>query len=285
MPAPIVILTDFGLQDPYVGIMKGVILQRVQTTLVDLVHDIPPGDIRQAAFVLWQSLDHFPEGTVFLAVVDPGVGSHRLPVIAESQGYRFVAPDNGLLTYVATLETRAWALANPAFHLPIPSATFHGRDIFAPAAAYAARGVPGRAFGPMVPSLRRIPLPAWRLEGRHMLRGEVLHADRFGNVITSLGAFRRSGSDWMLFPWPETRAQQEPVYFIPAAVRLPDGRLLPVVRTFADIPPDETAALVGSSGMIEIAANRQSAAAMLDLKPGDSVVLLSAEAVNNMNGA
>ncbi len=283
MPALIAILTDFGVQDPYVGIMKGVILQRTSTTLVDLTHEIPPGDIRRGAFVLWQSLPHFPKGTVFLAIIDPGVGSHRLPVIVESGGYRFIAPDNGLLTYVLDHTARAWALANPAFHLPTPSATFHGRDIFAPAAAYAARGVPGRAFGPVVPSLKRIPLPKRHLEaedGQAVLHGEVLHADRFGNLITSLGAFRRAGHDWMLFPWPEPRVgSEEPRYFAPAAVRLPNGRLLPVVQTFADIPPGETAALVGSSGMIELAANQQSAAEMLALQPGDPVTLLSTEAL------
>ncbi len=277
MTPPIAILTDFGMQEPYVGIMKGVILQRARVPLVDLTHDIPPGDIRKAAFVLWQSMAAFPEGTVFLAVVDPGVGSPRLPVIAESRGFRFVAPDNGLLTYALAGDpnARAWALANPAFHLPFPSATFHGRDIFAPAAAYAAMGVPGRAFGPMVPALQRLPLPRWEAEGKDTLHGEVLHADRFGNVLTSLGVFRQDGDAWLLLPWLRG---EEPRYFTPAAVRLPNGKLLPLVRTFADIPEGETRALIGSTGLIEIAANHRSAAAMLQLRPGDAVTLLSEEA-------
>jgi len=272
VPALIAMLTDFGSRDPYVGIMKGVILQRVDASLVDLTHEIPPGDVRRGAFALWQSYRFFPEGTIFLAVVDPGVGASRLPVMVESEGYRFIAPDNGLLTYVLRAESRAWALANPAFQLHMPSATFHGRDIFAPAAAYAALGVPGRAFGPMVPALQRFSLPRWAREGE-MLHGEVLHADRFGNLITSLGAFRRDGEQWLLFPW--LHEGEEPQYFAPAAVRLPDGQVLPVVRTFDDVPPGAVAALVGSSGMVEIVARRRSAAEVLRLADGAPVTLLS----------
>ena len=276
MTPPIAILTDFGLRDPYVGIMKGVILQRIQTALVDLTHDIRVGDIETAAFVLWQSMGAFPEGTVFLVVVDPGVGSSRLPVIVESRGYRFVAPDNGVLTYALEGDpnARAWALANPAFHLPLPSTTFHGRDIFAPAAAYAAIGVPGRAFGPMVPALRRIPLPRCEHDG-DLLHGEVLRSDYFGNIVTSLGVFRPEGDAWLLMPW--LRAQT-PRYFTPGAVQLPDGKTVPMVRTFADIPPGEVRALIASAGLVEIAANRQSAAAMLQLQRGDQVTLLSQKA-------
>ena len=283
MPAPIAILTDFGCQDPYVGIMKGVILQRVGVPLIDLTHEIPPGDIRRAAFALWQSYSFFPPGTIFLVVVDPGVGSARLPVLVESEGYRFIAPDNGVLTYILKAESRAWALANPAFQLHLPSATFHGRDIFAPAAAYAALTVPGRAFGPMVPTLQRIPPPRWEQEGE-MLHGEVLHADRFGNLITSLGAFRHDGEQWLLFPWLYEAG--EPRYFTPGAVRLPDGRVLPMVRAFADVPPGDVAALVGSSGMVEIIANRHSAAEILALEPGTPLTLLSenlARAINEDN--
>lgn len=274
MPSPIAILTDFGCQDPFVGIMKGVILQRAPTHIVDLTHNIPPGDVQRAAFALWQSVSAFPQGTVFLAVVDPGVGSPRLPVIVESRGYRFVAPDNGLLTYVLEGDhnMRAWALANPAFHMPTPSATFHGRDIFAPAAAYAAMGVPGRAFGPLVPSLQRLPLPRCELSDEGVLVGETLHADRFGNMATSLGVFRHDGNDWLLMPWLQNA---EPRYFKPAAVQLNDGRILPVVRTFADIPDGEIAALVNSAGLIEIAANRTSAVQTHRLRPGETVTLLS----------
>ncbi len=274
MSVLIALLTDFGVDDPYVGIMKGVIVQRARVALVDISHAIPPGDIRRAAFVLWQSYRHFPPGTIFLAVVDPGVGSPRLPVIAEGGGYRFIAPDNGLLTYVwqeHAESMRVWALANPAFHLPLPSATFHGRDIFAPAAAYAAHGVPGRAFGPMVPSLRQIPLPALEAK-KETLEGETLHADHFGNVLTSLGVFHHDGKEWVLTPWLR---RGEPRAFAPGGVRLPDGRTLPIVRTFADVPPGKVAALVGSSGMIELVSNRASAAEILGLPEGTAVTLLS----------
>ncbi len=273
MRTPIILLTDFGQQDPYAGAMKGVILQRVDVPLVDLTHDIPPHDIRRAALTLWQSYRYFPRGSVFLVVVDPGVGTRRLPVLVETQGYRFVAPDNGVLTYVLDDKARAWALVNPSFHLPEPSTTFHGRDIFAPAAAYAAMGVPGKAFGPIVPTLQRIPLPRWRW-GSAGLEGETLYADRFGNVVTSLGVLRRqTEGDWALESWPRPGK----MYTLqPRAVRLPrHDMLLPLVQTFADVPPDSAAALVGSSGLIEIVANGASAARMLDLQPGEPVLLLS----------
>jgi len=275
--APIALITDFGTRDPYVGIVKGVILQRAEVTWVDITHAIPPGDIRRAAFVLWQSYRHFPPGTIFLAVVDPSVGSPRLPVIAEGGRYRFIAPDNGLLTYVWKEHAdslRAWALANPAFQLPLPSTTFHGRDIFAPAAAYAAHGVPGRAFGPMVPALRQIPLPSLRL-GKEVLQGEALHADHFGNILTSLGVFHYDGKEWVLTPWLR---RGEPRFFTPGAVRLPDGRLLPIVRTFSETPAGEVAALVGSSGLIELVSNRTSAAEILALPEGSPLTLLSRKA-------
>jgi len=229
--------------------------------------------VRRAAFALWQSVEAFPKGTVFLAVVDPGVGSPRLPVIVESNGYRFIAPDNGLLTYVLATDpnARAWALANPAFHLPMPSSTFHGRDIFAPAAAYAAMGVPGRAFGPLVPSLKRLPLPRCEVQ-EDLIVGETLHTDRFGNMTTSLGAFTYDGTDWLLMPWLQ---RTEPRYFTPGAVQMTNGRLLPIVRTFAEIPEGEIAALINSVGLIEIAANRASAAQTHHLQSGETVILLS----------
>jgi len=273
MGLPIIaLMTDFGLQDPYVGIMKAVILQRVEARLIDLTHDIPAGDIARGAFVLWQASRYFPENTVFLAVVDPGVGTHRLPAIAEIDGRRFIAPDNGLLSYVLTENARAWALANPVFQLPNPSATFHGRDIFAPAAAYAAKGVPGRAFGPLIPELQRLPTPPCDFADGEV-RAQILHADRFGNLITSAGVFQKDAGEWLLSPW---LGQGKPRYFAPAAVRLPDGRAIPVVRTFAEIPEGEVGALVGSSGMIEIAANRRSAAELLGLERGAPIAVLSA---------
>ena len=271
MALPIIaLLTDFGTQDPYTALMKAVILQRVEVHLVDITHHIPSGDVERGAFVLWQTWRYFPKGTVFLAVVDPGVGTHRLPVLAEAEGYRFIAPDNGLLSYLLPENARAWAIANPVFHLPNPSATFHGRDIFAPAAAYAAKGVPGKAFGPLVPALKRLPRPQCRLVGEE-IHAQVLHADHFGNLITSAGVFQKEGDLWVFTPW---LSEATPVYFTPTAVRLPDGEVVPIFKTFAEVPQGEIGAIVGSAGMIEIVANRQSAAEMLGLERGVPITVL-----------
>jgi len=271
-PATVAILTDFGTLDPYVGIMKGVIARIApQARLVDLTHHIPPGDIRRAAFVLWQSYAYFPQGTVFLAVVDPGVGTARRALLLECGGYRFIGPDNGLFTYLWHEKPGpAYELRHPAFRLPGVSATFHGRDIFAPAAAYAALGVPGAAFGPRTEQPRQFPLPACRVDAQRKVHGEVLHADHFGNLLTSLGLWQPGPQGWQLTPWLH---QGPPVRLPPRAVRLPSGERVPIVTTFADLPPGQVGALVGSTGLLELVVNGGSAARQTGLASGDPVVL------------
>lgn len=270
MTATIALLTDFGLQDPFVGIMKGVMAARApEVRFVDLTHDIPPGDIRRAAVVLWQSVPYFPPGTVFLVVVDPGVGTERKALLLETQGYRFVGPDNGVFTFVLGSSWKAWALENPYFRLEHVSTTFHGRDVFAPAAAHAALGVPGEAFGPPVTELVTLPRP--RLELRQdVLVGEVLMADRFGNVLTSLGRFVPGEDTWLFSPW----LGSDPILPVRLhRLRLPDGTALPLVRTFGELPEGEAGFLVGSTGLIEIVVNRGSAQERFGLAPGQQVLL------------
>ena len=190
MSKPIFILTDFGTRDPYVGIMKAVITKiNPISPVIDLTHDIPPGDIRSGAVILWQSLTYMPEGSVILSVIDPGVGTPRLPILLESGGYTFIGPDNGTFTYILKGKFEARELSNPDYSLPNIGATFHGRDIFAPAAAHTASGVPSHRFGPQLKDIVRIPLPRLSLSDRDHLEGEVLHLDRFGNALTSLGLF------------------------------------------------------------------------------------------------
>src|SRR5690349_20119253 len=189
-PAPaITLLTDFGTSDGYVGVMKGVMLGIAPgVTLIDLTHDIPPQDIREAAWVLHTSWRSFPAGTIFVCVVDPGVGTGRRPVALRAGGRLFIGPDNDLFSYVlaAAEPEAAVTLDDPRHHLPGASATFHGRDIFSPCAAHLAAGVPLAALGSSLDpaSLIRFapPRPTW---DSGTLRGRVLHVDRFGNLITS----------------------------------------------------------------------------------------------------
>ena len=272
MTAIIALLTDFGEQDPFVGIMKGVIARRAPEALcIDLTHHIPPGDVFRAAVVLWESVPYFPPGTVFLVVVDPGVGTRRRAVLVESGGYRFIGPDNGVFSFVLRPGWRAWVLENPYFRLPRVSTTFHGRDIFAPAAAHAALGIPGEAFGSPVEDLVRLVPPRLDVTSTH-IRGEVLFADRFGNVLTSLGTFEPAEEDVRTFrPWLDPN--EAPRRMRLRALLLPEGRGLKPVRTFGELPEGEPGFLVGSTGLIEIAVNRGNAAELLALKRGQRLTL------------
>ncbi|MCD6338255.1 MAG: SAM-dependent chlorinase/fluorinase [Verrucomicrobia bacterium] len=255
----VTVTTDFGLQDWFVGVMKGVVLSRAaQVELVDLTHLIEPGNVRQAAFVLKNAVRWFPPGTVHLAVVDPGVGSDRRPIAVRTDWGYLVGPDNGLFSYV--LEEagsfQARRIANPGPMMSEVSRTFHGRDVFAPAAAHLAGGGDFEALGPIVADPVCFPWPrieSWP-EGRG---GEVVYIDRFGNLITNLPneLLRGVGSD--------------------ASLRLPSDAapLIPVGRRYADAPEGALIGVPGSTGYIEIAVHRGNAARRLGLKIGAPVWL------------
>jgi S-adenosylmethionine hydrolase len=272
-PQLIALLTDFGTSDPYVGIMKGIIVGiSPGTRLIDLTHHIPPGDIQRGAFALWQSSLDLPLGTIFLAVVDPGVGTERKALCLDCDGQRFIGPDNGLFSFLLyRKEYHAWELSNPAYQLSSPGATFHGRGIFAPAAAYAANGIAGEKFGNPVESIQRLPVPRLELEGKS-LSGEVLSTDIFGNLFTSLGRFQSNDSwDLILGSWvDQTKCKIKDRSRVEILVK---DKTLPLVKTFAAIPEGNCAGLIGSTGLLEIVCNRGSAKEFLDLKRGDAVLL------------
>jgi S-adenosylmethionine hydrolase len=274
MNAPIVILTDFGTVDPFVGIMKGVITKiNPDFPIIDLTHEIPPGDIRRGGIVFWQSRSYFPEGTTFLGVVDPGVGTQRRSILLETQGQRFVGPDNGLFTFILGPTFRAWELTNPTLSLPNPRVTFHGRDIFAPAAAYVAQGIPGSQFGEAVTELTLAQLPQLEIHLPNRINGEILHIDRFGNALTSLGVFSPLPTGkHTLEPWVGKATGSE-VRLESASLQLPGGEIIPWAKTFAEVQTGSCAFLLGSSGLLEIVANRQSAAKLLNLTGGETVTL------------
>jgi S-adenosylmethionine hydrolase len=271
---PIAILTDFGLKDPFVGIMKGVITRIVpQSPQIDLTHQIPPGDIQRGAISLWQAYPHFPEGTVFLTVIDPGVGTDRKAIYVQAHQRVFIGPDNGVFSYISDQHSSAWALNNPLYHYVAQSKTFHGRDIFAPAAAYAALGISGPKFGPRVSKLVRLPSPRLQQQG-NMLQGEVLTEDRFGNLLTSLGKFSLAKAGRIRF---QAWFGSLPDFEIPlseSGLILPTGKKLPLVSTFSDLEVGMCAGLVGSSGLLEIVSNRASAAEELNLNRGDPIQLM-----------
>jgi S-adenosylmethionine hydrolase len=244
----ITLLTDFGISDSYVAEMKGVLLSGApNATLVDVSHALMPGDVRSAAYILGRTWHRFPPGTVHLSVVDPGVGSSRAALALGSQDHYFVGPDNGLFTPVLhDTAVEPVALATP----PGASPTFHGRDLFAPAAAALARGDGlsslGRPFAGM-PERLAYTLP--RLEGK-VVMGEIVYVDRFGSLITNLESDQVSSH---------------------ARVEIEDLDLGPLRRTFSDVAPGGLVAYVGSGGAVEIAVRNGSAARRLGIGVGGRV--------------
>jgi S-adenosylmethionine hydrolase len=273
MNPPIVILTDFGTRDPFVGIMKGVILRiNPQASLIDLSNHIPPGDVRQAAITLWSATPFFPQGSIFLTVVDPGVGTYRKPIILQTSQFTFIGPDNGVFSYVSKMEDPAWELQNPIFSLPSPGTTFHGRDIFAPAAAHASLGIKAQEFGPVISRTIGLEWPNLEVTEREII-GEVLYVDHFGNILTSLGVFKpMRDPTYRLKPWISGQKKS----FIDlqnAKLVLPNQQEIPWARTFGLIPGGQIAFILGSTGLLEIAANRANASSFLALKRGDPLIL------------
>jgi S-adenosylmethionine hydrolase len=242
----VTLLTDFGTADGYVGEVKGVIASLApQAQIVDIAHDVAAQDVEGARLALARYWRRFPEGTVHVVVVDPGVGGGRAALAMESEGRLLVGPDNGVLSpALLHAGARCVALEVPASASP----TFHGRDVFAPAAAQLARGTPRESLGAPLdaPVIRRTPEATRRDDGG--VQGEVISVDRFGNAVTNLLALR--GGEIEL-----------------------DGLTLHVRRTYADAAPGEPTALVGSSGLVEIAVRDGSAASTLGLQRGSSVVL------------
>lgn len=270
---PIALLTDFGEKDPFVGIMKGVIARIApQSPQIDITHEVSPGDIQRGAITLWQAYPHFPERTVFLTVIDPGVGTDRKAIYLQTQQRVFIGPDNGVFSYISDQNSPAWVLENPAYQYPGQSRTFHGRDIFAPAAAHAALGVKGPAFGPQVSKLTHLPTPTLHRRG-NVVQGEILTQDRFGNLLTSLGKFYPTSAGRIRFEaWLGSLPAFE-MSHSEGSLILPTGDKLPLITTFADLDPGSCAALVGSSGLLEIVSNQASAAEELALQRGDAVQL------------
>lgn len=253
------LLTDFGLDDPYVGQLKGVLHRLAPSVpVIDISHGVPPHRVETAAFFLAASHPHFPAGSIFLCVVDPGVGTPRGLVSMESGGQVMLAPDNGLLHLAAEARPDAVLRRLDPARLPDPqSATFHGRDVLAPLAARLTAGESLAAFGDPVLSTD-LDRPAWAVPRREAdgVHAAVLHVDRFGNVVLNL-----SLREWN--------------WLAACRLHLPDGTLIDIARaaTYADIPAGRTGLVAGSQGYLELAADKVSAAERHWLRPGAEVLL------------
>ena len=253
-PTIITLLTDFGTRDEYVACLKGVILGiNPQAVLVDLSHEVPPQDIQAGAFILAAAAPFFPPGTIHLAVVDPGVGTGRRALAARGRGQVWVGPDNGLfhLIFAGRTDLELVSLENPAYFLPQVSATFQGRDLFAPVAAHLSLGVELGRLGPAFADPVRLPWPEPVLTAT-IIRGEIIQVDRFGNLVSNIaaGAFQAwlGGGDFQLTVGPI--------------------RLTRLHRTYGEAAPGEVLALMGSHGYLELACAGDSAAGRLQAGVG-----------------
>ena len=260
---PIVaLLTDFGGQDHYVGAVKGAVLAACpEATVVDVAHELPPHDVEAAALCLASCFRAFPAGSVFLAVVDPGVGSERRPLALEVAGYRFVGPDNGTFTLVLGDQTAAHIrqITNAGLYRYEVSATFHARDIFGPVAGHLARGLPLDEVGPEVADPVLFGVPALRALDAGEWEATVIHVDRFGNLTTNLTSAQL---DAILAP-----VDGDPTEIVVVV----EGVVLPYVRTYSDVPEGEACALMGSSGRLEVAVSRGNASRLLGALKGTAV--------------
>lgn len=255
----IALLTDFGSRDHYAGTMKGVVLGLCpDATLVDLTHDIAPHDVLGGALELAAAYKYFPAGTIFLVVVDPGVGSSRHGIAADAGGYRFVAPDNGVLTLVfrETPPKRVVELTERRYARPTVSRTFEGRDRFAPAAAWLGKGIELSALGRPLSSWQMLAVPE-AVVTDDAVSGEVLRVDRFGNLVTNID--RRTFDKIAGRGGIDIKAGTHGV-----------GK---VVATYSEVEPGAVCALFGSSEHLEVAVNGGSAAERLNLSRGAPVTI------------
>lgn len=262
-PRIVTLTTDFGLSDIFAGVLHGVVLNiHPEATVVDISHAVPSFDVMDGAWTIAQAYSYFPVRSVHVVVVDPGVGSSRRPIIAETENHIFVAPDNGVLSMVEAREEKfvvRHITADRYFLQPV-SQTFHGRDIFAAVAGWLSKGVAPSEFGPEISDYVRLPLPAIERVGDNSIRGVVIKVDKFGNLITNIGEV------------------EAPVLFAPAApafTLLVAGREISrLARSYADGEEGEFFAIVGSSGYLEIAAKQASAAEKLSAGVGTPVGLI-----------
>ncbi len=256
------LLTDFGTQDHYAGALRGAVLAAVpEVQVVDLSHEIPPHDVRAGALALEAAYSAFPAGTAFVAVVDPGVGSARRGLALLAGGYFFVGPDNGLFSPIlaAYPEARVHEITNAGLFRHEVSPTFHARDVFGPVAARLAAGMPLEEVGPPIADPVTLPLPRPQRLPDGSWRGEVIHVDRFGSLVSS---FARQDVSEML-----AEVAGDPSELLVVV----EDAVLPIVRAYAEVAEGEPCALVGSGGRLEVAVNRGSAARVVGADVGAPV--------------
>jgi S-adenosyl-L-methionine hydrolase (adenosine-forming) len=266
----VALLTDFGHRDPFVGMMKGVMLGiNPDLQLIDISHEIAPQRVREASVVLSVTVPYFPPHTIFLVVVDPGVGGTRRPIVVETAEHLFVAPDNGVLgPALDQAEVRLVVHATDAryFRQPI-SRTFHGRDVFAPLAAWLSRGTPVHVMGAVIDDYRRLDMPRPQVQADGGLEGEVLYQDRFGNLITNIP------EAWVKAVWGPPPWQGIQAHIEATVIHGLDSH-------YAQRSPQELGMIINSWGLFEIFANGGNAAQATGAVEGSPVKMVRGEALH-----
>jgi S-adenosylmethionine hydrolase len=258
----ITLLTDFGARDYFVASMKGVILNiNPHAQIVDLSHEVAPHDIAGGAYLLKSCYRYFPDGTVHVAVVDPGVGSSRRPLLISTSRFFFIGPDNGLFTYVCDEESGVEVrhIQNRQYRLDAEGVTFDGRDLFSPAAAWLTKGQAVGSFGPLVKTYERLPTtpPGWE---NHVMAGQIVYIDRFGNLISNLTQFQ-------LTELRGVTKRSSPY------IRLAGKTIEGLVNSYSDGAPGVPQALINSNGQLEVFVREGNAADVLSVTRGARIEL------------
>ena len=254
----ITLTTDFGHRDPFVGIMKGVIAGiNPKAQVIDLTHGIPRHDVMAGALTLCHSLSYFPSGTIHVVVIDPGVGGTRRPILTASAGNYFIGPDNGVLSLAMEggRPEQIIELTNAKYHLEAPSATFHGRDIFAPVAAHLSLGVLPAAFGDKLSSIVKLQIPRV-VRNQNRLAGEIIYIDGYGNLFTNIGAHDLTGC-------PGEKL----------ALTIGRTTVRGLASRYDSVKVNDLAAIINSWGILEVAAYKGNAEQTCKAKVGDKVLL------------
>lgn len=261
----ITLLTDFGNQDAYVGIMKGVITRiNPSANIIDICHNSPPQDVLNGAYLLYTSYKYFPKGTIHVAVIDPGVGSARGIICVQTQDYLFLAPDNGLLSFIAQKEKlkRIIRVTNSNYFLPAPGSTFHGRDIFAPVAAHVSLGIRPQQLGIKIDRLEYIDIPMPVYKGVGRVEGQIISVDRFGNLITNITREYIKGLK------PNQKEKE---------IEMVIGRkkIIGLSNTYTDVSVGKPLILFGSTGFLEVSVNRGNAQKYFKVKRNTKIRIQS----------
>jgi S-adenosylmethionine hydrolase len=257
----ITLLTDFGTRDGYVGMIKGVIRRiNPKIEIIDLCHEIPPQDIFEAAYILHTSYRYFPQRTIHLSVVDPGVGTGRKIVCLKTKDYFFLAPDNGLLTFILENEKieKMVEVTSKRYSLKTVSNTFHGRDIFAPLAAHLSLGLDLGKLGRKVKSFEKIEVAKPVLSSKGTLKGRIIHIDPFGNLVTNIS---RDIFEYFSGKFPRVKIR----------IRIGREEISRISKSYAESKPGELLALFGSANFLEVSLNRGSAQKFLGSVKGEEI--------------